>query len=210
LLNRVPINNTLSLTGMTLILGVFTGDVIGFMRTRLDDAQPSDDARFRIHDALRALLTAHLPPRAAKEWRDRRRTGHVVLCGMTGFLVWTEATRLYDLRKVIAALTAKDTLHVKRLDDGTWVDFLQLLKDTGLAWGRELLSGSAALSMSEIKCYQCWGFGHYARNCPNPRPPPYVLTRVAGCADTGPPTFVDGACLCEEIGSMSCTGRSQW
>jgi hypothetical protein len=44
----------------------------------------------------------------------------------------------------------------------------------------------AALSMSDIKCYQCGGFGHYARNCPNPRPPPYVLPGVAGGADTGP------------------------
>jgi hypothetical protein len=76
--------------------------------------------------------------RAAKECRDRRRAGHLVLCGMTVFLVWTEATRLFDLRKVIAALTAKDTLHVKLLDDGTWVDFLQLLEDTGPVWGRKL------------------------------------------------------------------------
>ena len=68
------------------------------------------------------------------EWRDGRRAFGLVW--NDGFArVWTKATRLYDLRKVIAVLTSKDTLHVNRcLDDSTWVDFLQLLEDTGPVW----------------------------------------------------------------------------
>ena len=71
---------------------------------------------------LRALLQAYLQPRAAKEWR--------VLCA--NFVLppvfargWTEAVRLYDLGSAIAALTACDGLHVKRLDVPSWASFLQ-------------------------------------------------------------------------------------
>jgi hypothetical protein len=47
---------------------------------------------------------------------------------------WTEAVGLYDLGSAIAAITATDTLHVKRLDLPSWVRFLQILEDVGPAW----------------------------------------------------------------------------
>ena len=43
--------------GMMTILGEFEGDATSFIRTALDDARPSYHSRFRLHDALRTLLT---------------------------------------------------------------------------------------------------------------------------------------------------------
>jgi hypothetical protein len=65
--------------GMTVILGVFEGHATSFICTALDDARPSDDTRFRLHDALRAILTAYLPPKAATEW-----------CNMGLVFVWND------------------------------------------------------------------------------------------------------------------------
>ena len=53
---------------------------------------------------------------------------------------WAEAGRLHDLRRVIAALTATDTLHVKLLDVWSWSDFLHcLIEDVSSSWVREVL-----------------------------------------------------------------------
>jgi hypothetical protein len=100
-------------------------------RTAIDDAQALDAANYRLHNALRSLLQAYLPPRTAKEWR--------MLCQQFVWPSvfargWTDAVRLYELGSAIAALTAGDALYVKGLDVPSWAGFLQILEDAGPAW----------------------------------------------------------------------------
>jgi hypothetical protein len=109
---------------------------------------------------------------------------------------WTKAVRLYYLGGAIAALTAKDTLHVNRLDVPSWGRFLQILEDAGPAWVVAVLytpaaqnittrdalknlltandpgfavpvsGGLDALAHKPVKCWKCVMPGHFARHCP--------------------------------------------
>jgi hypothetical protein len=138
--------------GMTVILDAFEGDATSSIRTALDDARPSDDARFRLHDALCALLTAYLPPKVAKEWCDMR----LAFVWNDAFVrSWAKATRLYDLHEVTAAITGGDTLHVKLLEKVSWVDFLQMLEDTAPAWVLAILSGPTARDVMMMMSFIC-------------------------------------------------------
>ena len=61
---------------------------------------------------------------------------------------WTETVRLCDLGSTIAALTATDALHVKRLDVASWARFLQILEDAAPAWVVSVLYGPAAQNIT--------------------------------------------------------------
>ena len=52
---------------MTHVICAFSGESFKFMRGALDDAPPSTETTFRLHDALLALLLAYLQPKAAEE-----------------------------------------------------------------------------------------------------------------------------------------------
>jgi hypothetical protein len=156
----------------------------------------SDHKSYSLHSTSRALLQAYLPSQVAKEWR---RLCQELVWPPVFLRGWTEAVRLYDLGGAIAAITAKDALHVKSLDVPLWARFLQILEDVGPTWmvavlytltaqnisTREALKnllttndpggavpvsgGLDALASEEVKCWKCGMFGHFARDCPNAR-----------------------------------------
>jgi hypothetical protein len=72
---------------------------------------------------------------------------------------WTDALRLsylYDLLRVIAALTALEAQHVNRLDVPSWARFLQVLEDSGPAWMVAVLYGPATQNITmrvALKCH---------------------------------------------------------
>jgi hypothetical protein len=80
--------------GVSCVLSAFTDDAVAVARTAIEDTPASIPDTYRLHAALRALLLAYLPSRAAADWR--------LLCAQ--FLWpdnfasgWTEAIRLHDL-----------------------------------------------------------------------------------------------------------------
>jgi hypothetical protein len=112
--------------GVALLCAAFAGDALSLVRTALSDTPQSDGATFRLHGALIALLRAYLPPRAAKLFRD---AVNDLVFPPSFSQGWTSIVRLYDLQCVIAQLTAAEAHYVKRLDQPTWGNFLQILED---------------------------------------------------------------------------------
>ena len=109
--------------GCACILNAFAGDAIVIARNAIADAPASDQTTYRLHAALRALLQAYLPPRAAADWR--RLTAAFVWPDnfASG---WAEAMRLYDLLCAISVLTQNATNHVRRDAAPSWSVFLQI------------------------------------------------------------------------------------
>ena len=117
--------------GCACIVDAFAGDAVVIARNAIADAAASDQAAYRLHTALRALLQAYLPPRAAADW------GRLVatFAWTDNFAAgWAEATRLYDLLCVISVLTQHATNHVRRVTAPSWSVFLQILEDAGPPW----------------------------------------------------------------------------
>jgi hypothetical protein len=54
--------------GTVCILNAFTANA-DKTRTALEDASVLDALSYHLHNALRALLQAYLPPQSAKEWK---------------------------------------------------------------------------------------------------------------------------------------------
>lgn len=172
------------------ILSAFTGDVIVIARSAIADAAASDQTAYRLYTALRALLWAYLPLRAAADWR-RLRAAFVWPENFASG--WAEATRLYDLLCAISVLTQNATNHVRRVPAPSWSVFLQILEDTGPQWLVETLHGTATANITnkgvmkgaldvhdpglnapagglhapgrDFRCWKCGLPGHLARDC---------------------------------------------
>jgi len=131
--------------GCACVFNAFAGDAVVIARNAIADAPASDQATYRLHAALRALLQAYLPPRAAADWR--RLTAAFVW--PDNFASdWVEATRLYDLFCAISVLTQHATNHVRRVAAPPWSVFLQILEDAGPSWLVAALHGSAAANIT--------------------------------------------------------------
>ena len=131
--------------GVACILSAFDGDAVAVARTAIDDAPPSDQATYRLHAALRALLMAYLPPRAAADWRR--------LCASfdwpdTFSSGWAEAVRLHDLLCAISVLTEHAPNHVHRVPAPPWSLVLQILEDAGPPWLVTALHSSGAANIT--------------------------------------------------------------
>ena len=176
--------------GRAHILSAFAGDAIVIARNAIADAEASDQTAYRLHTALRALLQAYLPPRAAADWR-RLRAAFVWPENFASG--WAEATRLYDLLCAISVLTQNATNHVRRVPAPSWSDFLQILEDAGPQWLVATLHGTATANITtksamkealdvhdpglnapsgglhalgrDFRCWKCGLPGHLARDC---------------------------------------------
>ena len=69
----------------------------------------------------------------------------------------TSSTVQVDINQLLAALTTSQS----RPNTGAWLN--------NRARGRGRGRGRSTNVSRSIKCYQCQGFGHYARDCPTPR-----------------------------------------
>ena len=58
--------------GLSCILSTFTEDAAAIVRTAIEDSTASEQDTYRMHEVLRSLLLAYLPPRAAADWRHLR------------------------------------------------------------------------------------------------------------------------------------------
>ena len=180
--------------GKGMAIGATAGAAVGFMRTAFADAAVSDARGFRVHRALRALLKAHLPPRATMEWRRMR---DAFVWDDNFERSWAALGRLLDTRNVIPVLTAADSLHGKQLTVWDWSAFLHEIEDAGPAWAWEVLYGVSARTviahdaLEEISatadpgvggrldmvaamstvCFNCKQLGHFASEYPEPRKP---------------------------------------
>jgi hypothetical protein len=176
--------------GRAHILSAFAGDAIVIARNAIADAEASDQTAYRLHTALRALLQAYLPPRAAADWR-RLRAAFVWPENFASG--WAEATRLYDLLCAISVLTQNATNHVRRVPAPSWSEFLQILEDAGPQWLVATLHGTATANITtksamkealdvhdpglnapagglhalgrDFRCWKCGLPGHLARDC---------------------------------------------
>ena len=179
---------------MSCILSTFAGDTVAVARAAIDDTTPSDQATYRFHAALRALLLTYLPPRAAADWRRLFSSFDWPDTFAAG---WTEAMRLCGLLCAISVLTEHTPNHVRRVAAPSLSVLLHILEDAGQPWlvaallssasanittraemkviltvndpgGNVPLGGLKALRQSrEFACRKCGTVGHLARNCPS-------------------------------------------
>ena len=176
--------------GCAHILSAFAGDVIVIARSAIADAAASDQTVYHLYTALRALLQAYLPLRAAADWRRLR----AAFVWPENFAFgWAEVTRLYDLLCAISVLTQNATNHVRRVPAPSWSVFLQILEFTGPQWLVETLHGTATANITnkgvmkgaldvhdpglnapagglhalgrDFRCWKCGLPGHLARDC---------------------------------------------
>jgi len=192
--NRIRFFGTQEDLGVACILSAFAGDAVAIARNAIADTPPSDQATHRLHAALRALLLAYLPPRAAADWRRLASSFDWPDTFASG---WTEAMRLYDFICAISVLTEHAPNHVRRVAAPTWSVSLQILEDAGLPWLVAALHGSAAANITsraemkailtvndpggnvpagglnelrqnrEFSSWKCGIVGHLARTCPS-------------------------------------------
>ena len=171
------------------ILTAFGDAALATARAAFVGLAPSDDQSCRTALALRALLVAYLPPRAANSWNQLHRAW---TWPGSFALAFSQAVRLMELRNEISGLTMGSPFLAKRLTPWTVPDLLAFLVNRGPPWVTQALystqatmlpelkaamsaldpgtdnvsTGLLALALEHIRCFHCNEFGHRRPECP--------------------------------------------
>ena len=172
------------------ILTAFGDAALATARAAFVGLAPSDDQSCRTALALRALLVAYLPPRAANSWNQLHRAW---TWPGSFALAFSQAVRLMELRNEISGLTMGSPFLAKRLTPWTVPDLLTFLVNRGPPWVAQALYSTqatmlpelkaamsaldpgtdnvstgflAALALEHIRCFHCNKFGHRRPECP--------------------------------------------